>query len=116
MNKKKLLPLRDILESIERIETYTRGVSYDSFCHNQMMVDAVIRNLEVIGEAAGNVPEELRNKYSSIPWRKMIGLRNILIHEYFGIDESIVWEVATTNLKEVKPDILIAIQEEGDFI
>ncbi|WP_199624851.1 HepT-like ribonuclease domain-containing protein [Paenibacillus alkalitolerans] len=116
MNKRKLLPLRDILESIERIETYTKGVSYDSFCHNQMMVDAVIRNLEVIGEAAGNVPEEIRIKYPEIPWRKMIALRNVLIHEYFGVDESIVWEVATTNLKEVKPGILRVIQEEGDFI
>jgi uncharacterized protein with HEPN domain len=116
MNKKRILPLRDIMDSIERIETYTRGVTYDSFCHNQMMVDAVIRNLEVIGEAAGNVTEDIRTKYPTIPWRKMISLRNILIHEYFGIDESIVWEVATTNLKEVKPEILRAIQEEGDFI
>jgi len=113
--KRRMLPLSDILESIERIQTYTRGVDYDSFSCNQMMIDAVIRNLEVIGEAAGKVPNEIQNKYPSIPWRKMIGLRNVLIHEYFGVDESIVWEVATTNLREVKPEILRAIQEEGDF-
>jgi len=113
--KRKMLPLTDILESIQRIETYTNGVDYDSFLSSQMMIDAVIRNLEVIGEAAGKVPSDIQVKYPSVPWRKMIGLRNLLIHEYFGVDESIVWEVATTNLKEIKPEILKAVQEEGDF-
>jgi len=80
-----------------------------------MMIDAVIRNLEVLGEAAGKVSEVVRNKYPTIPWRKMISLRNVLIHEYFGIDVSIVWEVATKNLREIKPEIMKAIQEEGDF-
>jgi uncharacterized protein with HEPN domain len=80
-----------------------------------MLIDAVIRNLEIIGEAARNVPEEIKNNYNEIPWKKMIGLRNMLIHEYFGVDESIVWERIKTNLPEVKPNILKAIQEEGDF-
>ena len=80
-----------------------------------MLVDAVIRNLEVIGEAARNVSDEVRSRYSEIPWRNMIGLRNILIHEYFGVDESIVWEVIKNNLPEVRPNLLKAIQEEGDI-
>jgi len=115
MKKRYLMSLQDILESIDRIDTYTEGVEYDSFSHNQMLIDAVIRNLEIIGEAARNVPEEIKNNYNEIPWKKMIGLRNMLIHEYFGVDESIVWERIKTNLPEVRPNILKAIQEEGDF-
>lgn len=80
-----------------------------------MLLDAVIRNLEIIGEAARNLSDEVKMKYPEVPWKNMIGLRNVLIHEYFGIDESIVWEVATRNLKEVKPIIVRAIHEEGDF-
>ncbi len=115
MKKRYLMSFQDILESINRIDTYTEGVEYDSFSHNQMMIDAVIRNLEIIGEASRNVPEDIREKYNEIPWRKMIGLRNLLIHEYFGVDESIVWEIIKTNLPKVKPNILKAIQEEGDI-
>lgn len=113
--KRPLNSLIDILESINRIETYLLNVEYESFLANQMLLDAVIRNLEIIGEAARNVSDEVKMKYPEIPWRNMIGLRNILIHEYFGIDESIVWEVATRNLKEIKPTIVKAIQEERDF-
>lgn len=80
-----------------------------------MLLDAVIRNLEIIGEAARNLSDEVKKKYPEIPWKNMIGLRNILIHEYSGIDESIIWEVATRNLKEVKPIIVRAIQEEENF-
>jgi uncharacterized protein with HEPN domain len=80
-----------------------------------MLIDAVIRNLEIIGEAARNVTDEVRNKYPEIPWRNMIGLRNILIHQYFGVDESIVWEVIKINLAEARPNILKAIHEEGDI-
>jgi uncharacterized protein with HEPN domain len=115
MNKRDLLSINDILESINRIDVYTEGVDYDSFLHNQMLIDAVIRNLEIIGEAARNVSDETRNKYTEIPWKNMIGLRNILIHQYFGVDESIVWEVIKTNLPETRPIILNVIQEAGDI-
>ncbi|MHA0858502.1 HepT-like ribonuclease domain-containing protein [Paenibacillus sp. CMAA1364] len=110
-----LTSLLDILESMNRIDIYIGGVEYDSFLDNQMLIDAVIRNLEIIGEAARNVSDEVRNKYPDIPWRNMIGLRNILIHQYFGVDESIVWEVIKTNLPESRPNLVKAIQEEGDI-
>lgn len=109
------LYLEGMLDSINRIDTYTKGVDYDFFFHNQMMIDAVIRNLEIIGEAAGKIAEAKRRKYPEIPWRKMISLRNLLIHGYFGVDESIVWEIVKTNLPEVKPWIVKAIQEVGDI-
>ena len=110
-----LLYLKDILDSINKIADYTRGVDDDFFFRHPMMVDAVIRNLEVIGEASKNVSDEIRGKYPEIPWKKMTGLRNIVIREYFGIDESIVWEMIKTNLPEVKPWIEKAIQEIGDI-
>ncbi|MFB5762568.1 HepT-like ribonuclease domain-containing protein [Paenibacillus medicaginis] len=113
--KRPLNSLMDILESINRIESYLLNVEYENFLATQMLLDAVVRNLEIIGEAARNINDEVKNKYPEVPWRNMIGLRNILIHEYFGIDESIVWEVATRNLQEIKPLIVKAIQEARDF-
>lgn len=112
MKKKYLLYMSDIVESINRIHTYIQGVDYDSFSSNQMLMDAVIRNLEVIGEASKNLPEEIRVQYPMAPWRKMIGLRNILIHEYFGVDSEIVWQIITVNLSETKQVIEQIIEKE----
>jgi uncharacterized protein with HEPN domain len=110
-----MLYIADIINSINRIEEYTGGVDYDSFLNSQMMVDAVIRNLEIIGEAAGNVPNELKDKYNEIPWQEMKGLRNVLIHEYFGVSTKIVWNIVIKEIPQVKEMILRVIQEEGDF-
>lgn len=111
-----LMSLKDIIESVNRIDNYLIGVDYDSFLNNQMLIDAVIRNLEIIGEAAKNITEEVRSKYPEIPWRNMIGLRNILIHQYFGVDESIIWEVVQTNLPYTRQSLLKALQEEEGII
>lgn len=74
------------------------------------MVDAVIRNLEIVGEAARNIPEQVRDRHANIPWSRMIGLRNIAIHEYFGIDSNIIWQIARRNLPETKPLIREALE------
>lgn len=103
----------DILASMEKIELYIRGMSFEDFRGDQRTVDAVLRNLEVIGEAARNVPQEMRDKLPDIPWRRMIGLRNILSHEYFGIDVSIIWRIITVNLPEVRPLIEAALGAGG---
>ncbi|PKP57434.1 MAG: hypothetical protein CVT88_08905 [Candidatus Altiarchaeales archaeon HGW-Altiarchaeales-1] len=95
----------DILEAINKIENYTGGLNYEEFSENGLIVDAVIRNLEIIGEASRNIPEEIKEKYPEIPWKRMIGLRNIVIHEYFGVDLSIVWEIITLNIPETKANI-----------
>jgi uncharacterized protein with HEPN domain len=79
------------------------------------MIDAVVRNLEIVGEASGKVPETLQLKYNNIPWREMKALRNILIHEYFGINTLIIWNIATKDMLQAKEMILKLIQEEGDF-
>jgi len=95
----------DILEAMDKIERYTRGLTYETFVKNEMVVDAVMRNLEIIGEASRNIPEDIRGKYPDIPWKRMVGLRNIAIHKYFGVDLGIVWEIITRNLPETRPMI-----------
>lgn len=85
--------LEDILESIEKIQKYVGEVSFDGFLENEMLIDAVTRNLEAIGEAAAHVSPEVRVKYPEIEWKKIVGLRNILIHDYSGIDLDIVWDI-----------------------
>ncbi|OYT54433.1 MAG: hypothetical protein B6U72_02615 [Candidatus Altiarchaeales archaeon ex4484_2] len=97
--------IEDILESMNKIRAYTKNMDYNQFHQNNMAVDAVLRNLEVIGEAAKNIPDPIKEKHPNIPWKKMVGLRNIAIHEYFGIDLTIIWEITTKNLPETKPEI-----------
>lgn len=96
------LYLDDILDAIAKIEEYTAGLTKDAFEANGMAVDAVIRNLEIIGEAARNIPEEVKAGASNVPWPQMIGLHNIVVHEYFGVDVDIIWVIVTKNLPETK--------------
>jgi len=98
-----LLFLEDILISIEKIEDYIRGMSFEDFQNDTKTVDAVLRNLEIIGEASKSIPSEIREGNPDIPWGRMTGLRNIVSHEYFGIDLSIIWQIITVNLQETKP-------------
>jgi uncharacterized protein with HEPN domain len=100
-----LLFLEDILLAMDKIEKYTNNISQEEFKNKDIVIDAVIRNLEVIGEAAKSIPVEAREEYPHIPWKRMIGLRNIMIHDYFGIDLSIVWTIVRTNLPEARKDI-----------
>lgn len=104
------LHLEDILEAVEKIQRYVKGLTYDTFVKKDMTVDAVIRNLEIIGEAAKNLPQDIKEKYPDIPWKRMIGLRNIAVHEYFGVDLSIIWEIVTRNLPETKARIVEVLE------
>ncbi|MCK5175211.1 MAG: DUF86 domain-containing protein [Planctomycetes bacterium] len=92
------LQLDDILEAIGRIREYTDNMSEESFGLDHKTQDAVIRNLEIIGEAARNLPDEIKNSASEIQWHKIIALRNLLIHEYFGVNTKILWDVITNKL------------------
>jgi len=87
------LLLQDIAEAGNKIFSYTKGITYTDFIANPMMVDAVVRNFEVIGEAAKLVSEEMKFSHPEIEWKRMTQFRNVLIHDYFGIEHEIVWDV-----------------------
>jgi len=104
--------LEDILISILRIEEYLGEMDFIEFKRNYLVVDAVVRNFEIIGEASKNIPKNIQNKYPSVPWRKMTGLRNLISHEYFGIDYEMIWTIAKNSLPQNRIDILLIIETE----
>jgi uncharacterized protein with HEPN domain len=94
--------LRHINESIESIEEYLHGVSYNKFISNKMIIDPVVRELEIIGEASNNLSDELREEHADIFWRQIKDMRNFLIHEYFGVNEKVVWDTCKNDLPVLK--------------
>ncbi len=99
------LYLDDIQDAILNIERYTKGMDMPVFVKDRKTVDAVIRNLSVIGEAVRRIPKETRQKHQDIPWSAIAGMRNKIIHEYFGIDEEILWKTITENIPDLKKKI-----------
>ena len=90
--------LSDIVESIENIESFSKGITKDKFEKNKLRQSAVIRQLEIIGEAASNIESDYRANNAEIPWRTIIGLRNVLIHDYMDVDLDVVWQIITQDL------------------
>jgi len=87
------LLVEDIIESSNKILEYTEGLTFDQFISDSKTIDAVIRNFEIIGEATSRLPAKFKNNYPEIDWHKIRGFRNRIVHDYFGIDYSIVWEI-----------------------
>lgn len=98
------LYLNDILLSIERIKNYGITLSFEEFSQDQKTIDAVVRNLEIIGEAVKHIPPEVKSKYA-YDWRSVAGLRDILIHEYFGVSIRIVWDIIQNELPELEQQV-----------
>lgn len=98
MHRDSRLYLDDILEAVASIREYTADLNYAAFSEDRKTQDAVIRNLEIIGEAAGHLPEDMYSSAPEIEWRKIVGIRNLLIHEYFGVSLPIIWDVVQTKL------------------
>ena len=98
MSRDYRLYLDDILDSINKITLYIEDMDLDVFSTDQKTIDAVVRNLEIIGEAARNLSDEIKESITEIEWKKIVGLRNILIHEYFGINKEIIWNIVQTKL------------------
>lgn len=97
--------LKDILESIAKIDEYTKGVSFDEFKEERMREDAIIRNLMTIGEAVKSIPDTIRSKSPQTEWEEMAGLRDILVHQYFGIELGTIWDIIKKDLPRLKRDI-----------
>ena len=97
--------LRGIREAVRRIRMYTEGMTYSRFLADIMTQDAVIRNLEIIGEATKNLSEALRRKYPDVPWKGMAGVRDRLIHHYFGVNLDIVWDIVTGELHPLESQV-----------
>lgn len=93
----------DILDAIERIERYLSGLTFEEFLQDSRTVDAVVRNFAVIGEAAKHVPVAVRREHPEIAWKRMSGMRDKIIHEYFGVDARILWDASKTDLEATKP-------------
>jgi len=95
--------INDLIEACEEILSFTQGMSYSDFADDKKTVNAVIRSLEVIGEATKKLPTSFRNNYPNIPWKQMAGMRDKLIHEYFGIDRQMVWQAIERHIPYILP-------------
>lgn len=98
------LRIKDILVSIDRVSEYTKGMNFEQFKADTKTVDAVVRNIEIIGEAASHVPEKITADNPGIPWQDMRDMRNVLAHEYFGVNEKIIWNT-------IQEDLLPLVQQ-----
>jgi uncharacterized protein with HEPN domain len=97
--------LQDMVDATERILRYTENISYDEFTRNTLIRDAVIRNFEVIGESVKHVPFSFQKKHKYIPWYNMFSLRNFIVHEYFDVDDEILWAIIQNDLKKNLHDL-----------
>jgi uncharacterized protein with HEPN domain len=103
--------LEDIVEAIRKIRSYTTSLSFQTFSSDVKTFDAVIRNLEIIGEAIKGVPEDVRSRYMDVEWKRIAGLRDILIHEYFGVDVEIIWDIIQNKLPVLERQIKQMLEE-----
>jgi len=106
--------LLDLLDSIDKIQQFISGMEYDTFKGDEKTLYAVIRALEIIGEAVKHIPDEIRGNSPEIPWKEMAGMRDVLIHDYFGVDVETVWVTASEKVPQIKPLIERLIKENHD--
>lgn len=97
--------VQDILDSVRDIESFVKGMRFEEFKSDRKTINAVVRSIEVIGEASKKIPKSITARYPGVPWRKMAGMRDKLIHEYFGIDLEILWKVAKEDIRSIRPAI-----------
>ncbi|MEM9527845.1 MAG: DUF86 domain-containing protein [Bacteroidota bacterium] len=104
--------LLHVLDAIQAINGYTKELNFEDFSNNSMVCDACLRQLSIIGEATNRISEEITKKFPGISWRQIIGLRNIVIHQYFGVDKQVIWNVIKVNL----PDLRVKVEQVLDSL
>lgn len=113
MRKDDLVYLRHVLDAISRIEAYTNDVNSEAFVKNNLLQDGVIRQIEIISEATKRLSKDIREQYPRIPWKDIVGMRDKLIHDYFGVDVDAVWDTVQKDIPVLKndvKDIVIAVE------
>lgn len=114
MKEKDKVFIEHILESITLIQSYTERLTKEEFLSSREKQDAVIRRLEVIGEAVKNLSPELKQKHPNVPWRQIAGMRDVLIHEYFGVDLELTWKTVQKDLPLLKQELLSLVETSRD--
>lgn len=112
MKRDIFLFVEDILKSIKNIKDFSEGISKELFMKDELRQSAIIRQIEIIGEAVKNIPESFRKKYPSIEWRKIAGTRDVIIHSYFGIDFEKVWYILKEDLIVLEKEIINILEKE----
>src|SRR3989338_8117274 len=103
--------IRHILENIEKIEDFSKGISKEELKNDELRKYAIVRAIEIIGEAVKNLSSEFKEKHKDIPWKEIIGTRDIMIHKYFGVDLEIVWDIIENNLPDLKKRMILFFQK-----
>lgn len=111
--KPDVIYLSHILDAIEKIDRYLAGTDYETFSANDMMIDAVVRELEIVGEAARNLSTSFVEEHADIPWDRIRAMRNVLIHEYFGVNLKVIWDTYNRNLPPLKAFVQRMLAGEG---
>ena len=113
MSRDYRLYLDDIQASTAKILQYTRGVNFDSFVNDAKTFDAVVLNLQIIGEAAKNIPDSVKAKYPQVDWRRIAGLRDIIAHGYFGLNEGLLWDIVQNRVPQLAEQTKVILAHEG---
>jgi uncharacterized protein with HEPN domain len=112
MSRDESLFLADIQEACEKVLRFTLGMDYDGFVHDDLRFDAVLRNLEIIGEAVKNISEATRQKYANTKWRKIAGFRDIAAHHYFGVSAELVWDIVENEIPPLLEQVKVMLSEQ----
>ena len=111
MKRDHRLFLRDIIDAMNAIEEFVEGMDFEAFLVDDKTTSAVIRKFEIIGEATKNIPEWLKEKHPEIPWKRMAGMRDVLIHAYFGIDYELLWNAIKIEIPKIKPKLQVILEK-----